>query len=272
MPAPLIIADGHVHIHECFDFRRLLDQALNNFRREAGRPFLGLLFLTDINAERGFLTLRKKLAEQGGEQRLDPWTIQTTGEDLSLAAQLSQEERLFLIAGRQVKTAEGLEVLALGALDPLEEGKSLIGLAQKIILSGGLPVIPWGVGKWFGARGDLVKNIIEKNEVRPIFLGDNGNRPLFWPWPKYFELAKEKGISLLPGSDPLPFPSEIEKIGRFGFKISGSINPEYPGRDIKRLLLDPATKPEIYGSLERPFRFFRNQLKMNWPAGSRRGH
>ncbi|HMK65322.1 MAG TPA: hypothetical protein VK564_05965, partial [Thermodesulfobacteriota bacterium] len=165
--------------------------------------------------------------------------------------------------------AEGLEVLALGTLDPLEEGRSLISLIPKISQSGGLPVIPWGVGKWLGARGNLVKSIIEQNEIRPLFLGDNGNRPTFWPRPKYFELAEKKGIALLPGSDPLPFPSEIVKIGRFGFKISGSINPGYPGRDIKKLLLDPATKPEIFGSLEKPLRFFRNQLKMNRPGGSR---
>ncbi|HMK65312.1 MAG TPA: hypothetical protein VK564_05915, partial [Thermodesulfobacteriota bacterium] len=139
MQAPLIIADGHVHIHECFDFRRLLDRALNNFRREAGRPFLGLLFLTDIKPKGSFLTLQKELTEKGGEQRLGPWTIQTTGEDLSLAAQITPEERLFLIAGRQLKTAEGLEVLALGTLGQLEEGYSLITMAQKIILSGGLP-------------------------------------------------------------------------------------------------------------------------------------
>jgi hypothetical protein len=274
MQAPLIIADGHVHIHECFDFRNFLDQALNNFRREAGRPFSGLLFLTDIKAKGGFLTLRKELAEKGRQQSLGPWTIQATGEDISLAARLTPEERLFLIAGRQLKTAEGLEVLALGTLDQLEDGHPLISLVQQIILSGGLPVIPWGVGKWFGARGVLVKNIIEENEILPLFLGDNGNRPLFWPRPNYFELAEKKGILLLPGSDPLPFPSEIVKIGRFGFKISGSIsiNPEYPGRDIKKLLLDPDTKPEKYGALEKPLRFFRNQLKMNWPSGSRPGH
>jgi hypothetical protein len=269
MSNSLIIADAHVHFHECFNSGRLLDMALKNFRLEAGRPFTGLLFLTDIKANGWFLTCRKELEIQNREIKLGTWTIQRTGEDFSLAARLNGRESLMIIAGRQIKTAEGLEVLALGTLDSLEEGKPVEILLRKISQSGALPVIPWGVGKWFGRRGDLVRRLIDQDEIRPLFLGDNGNRPVFWPRPKIFDRAEEKEIYILPGSDPLPFPSEIEKIGRIGFKIDGSINPDHPGRDIKKILHNPDIKLQSYGSRETPFRFFWNQLKMNLSAGGR---
>jgi hypothetical protein len=180
-----------------------------------------------------------------------------------------QSGNLFIIAGRQIKTAEGLEILALGTANRFGEGESIETLIRQISQSDALPVIPWGVGKWFGSRGDLVKKFIDQVEISPFFLGDNGNRPVFWPRPKIFQQAETKGIYILPGSDPLPFPSEIDRIGRFGFKMDGSIDPDYPSRDIKNLLLSPDIRPEGYGSLESPLRFFWNQLKMNWPSGGR---
>jgi hypothetical protein len=268
MQNPLIIADAHVHFHECFDIGRLLDKALKNFQVEAGRSFSGILFLTEIQSNGWFLTFRKEMA--GPDQKsIGSWKIQRTREDLSLSARLNNRESLFIIAGRQLKTAEGLEVLALGTLDSFREGSPLETLIRQISQSGALPVLPWGVGKWFGRRGDLVKKLIDRSEIRPLFLGDNGNRPVFWPRPTIFKKAEKKGIAILPGSDPLPFPSEIERIGRMGFKIEGSIDPEYPARDIKKILLSPNGKPQSYGSLENPFRFFWNQLKMNRPGRGR---
>ena len=71
-------------------------------------------------------------------------------------------------------------------------------------------------------------------------------------------------MTILPGADPLPFSSEIGQIGKFGFKLSGSIDSEYPFRELKKLLLDQNTIPQSYGSLENPVRFFWNQLRMKW--------
>jgi hypothetical protein len=267
MQSPLIIADAHVHFYECFDIEHLLDRALKNFKKEAGQPFIGLLFLNDIRRNGWFLTHLKGLANpKTGERPTGSWTFQSTGEDCSLIACLNNRASLFIIAGRQIKTAEGLEVLAIGTVDSYEEGGPIETLIRQINQSGALPVIPWGVGKWFGRRGNRIKELIDRNKIDPFFLGDNSNRPVFWPSPRFFDRAGKNGISILPGTDPLPFPSEIERIGRFGFKVYGSIDPEFPGRDIKKIMRDPTFRPQAYGFLENPFRFFWNQLRMNLPG------
>jgi hypothetical protein len=270
MKNPLIIADAHVHFHECFDIGQLLDRALKNFRKAAGGLFTALLFLTDTETDGWFVRHARGRADgEDKEKQTGDWTLQRTREDCSLIARSNSRDSLILIAGRQIQTAEGLEVLALGTVSRLEEGSSLETLIRQINQEGALPVIPWGVGKWFGARGNRVKTLLERGGKAPFFLGDNGNRPIFWPRPALFARADKKGMAILPGSDPLPFPSEIDKVGRFGFKVEGSLNLEFPCRDIKRLLGNRDNRLQSYGRLENPLRFFQNQLKMNLPGGCR---
>ena len=268
MQSAIILADAHVHFYQGFHLGLFLDQALKNFQLQGFRSFAGFLFLTEIKADGWFQNYLRELSGLKGEEKpFGAWSFHSTKEDYSLIAQSSPEEKLFIIAGRQIKSAENLEVLALGTLESFEEGRPVETLIGQINQAGALPVLPWGVGKWFGRRGNLVNKLVDKAEIRPLFLGDSGNRPVFWPRPTLFSKAEEKGMAVLPGSDPLPFPTEINKVGRIGFKIEGVIDQEYPGRDIKKILLDPNKKPQTYGFLETPFRFFRNQLRMNLPAG-----
>lgn len=266
----LIIVDAHVHLYDCFDIELLLDSAFSNFQEEAdqpkaGLPFSGVLFLAETKTKDWFHhQCQQAITEPFRGGRAGRWSFQLTKEGLSLFARLSEQKELYIIAGRQIRTAENLEVLALGTIQNFEFGTPLEDLIQKISRSGAIPVIPWGVGKWLGRRGILVKDLLKNNNIPLFFLGDNGNRPLFWPKPRLFKQAEESGLCVLPGSDPLPFPSEIKSVGRFGFKLFGSIDPEYPFRDIKKLLLNPTAKPQAYGSLESPGRFFWNQVRMKW--------
>ena len=66
----------------------------------------------------------------------------------------------------------------------------------------------------------------------------------------------KKGIRILPGSDPLPFDYECGKAGSWGFALENLISNEYPAKDIKKLLMEPATRINAYGKLEKPFRVF----------------
>jgi len=263
----LIIVDAHVHGYDCFDIERLLDSAFSNFQKEVDKPeavapFTGVLFLAETKSKSWFQHLcHQTLTEPfkgGGAGR---WSFQLTEEGFSLYARSSEQKDLYIIAGRQVRTAENLEVLALGTIQNFKKETPIEELIHKISRSGAIPVIPWGVGKWIGRRGILVKDLLKNENIPPFFLGDNGNRPLFWPRPRLFKQAEEKGLFVLPGSDPLPFPSEIERIGSFGFKVTGSINPEYPGRDLRKLLLESTAKPRAYGALENPLLFFWNQVR-----------
>ena len=270
MNNPLIIADAHVHLYSCFNLEHLLDLTFNNFQREIKAPlaepdFSGVLFLAETKAEKGFQRISNS-AEKGPSQagEFGEWTFWPTQENFSFYARSNQNgtKGLYIIAGRQITTAESLEILALGTIQEFEERKPLEELIPLISQSGAIPVVPWGVGKWIGRRGALIKDFLKRKDLPFFFLGDNRNRPIFWRRPNIFKMAGEKGINILPGSDPLPFPSETNRIGRFGFKVSGSIDPDYPFRDLKKLLLVPTTRPQAYGSQENPFRFFWNQCRV----------
>jgi hypothetical protein len=259
----LIIADAHVHINDCFDLSQMLDSALNNFRQTSQKKgyennFTGILFLTETSKQNWFNQLVK------AKQQIKNWIFKPTSETVSLVAKNELNQRLLLIAGRQIVTAENLEVLALITEQNFADGLPLEATIQAIIAAGGLPVLPWGVGKWIGKRGKILTNLLQKSEVPPIFLGDNGSRPKFWLRPRYFQQAQARGIKILPGSDPLPLVSESSRPGSFGFTIETSLKLNEPGKQIKQILLDPTTYLQPYGSLETPLRFIRNQLAIRF--------
>jgi hypothetical protein len=263
----LIIADAHVHLYDCLDMAHLLDLIFSNFQKEANKPIKGtsfsaFLFLAETKTENWFYRFSsqpEKGPSQAGE--FGRWTFRPTRERCSLYARSDEKKGFYVIAGRQIRTRENLEVLALGTQQSFEEGAPLKEIITLISRLGAIPVIPWGVGKWIGRRGEFLKNLLGR-DLPPFFLGDNRNRPLFWPRPNFFKQAEQRGLAVLSGSDPLPFPSEMRKIGRFGIKLPGSIDPEYPFRELKKLLQDPMARPQTYGSLENPVRFFFNQLRM----------
>jgi hypothetical protein len=159
-------------------------------------------------------------------------------------------------------TAEDLEILALCTDANFPEGLPLDATLDLVQRAGGMPAIPWGAGKWLGKRGAIVRHSLESQASGKLFLGDNSGRPVFWGTPRHFELAQQRGIRVLPGTDPLPFASEYWRPGSFGFALSETLTPEHPAGDLKRLLVDPSTVLSPYGSLENPYRFVRNQIRM----------
>ena len=265
----MILVDAHVHIYDCFDLQHFLDSAVKNFKAEAARwdqedDFTALLLLTETAKENWFHRLAGYAGSRSGNgtKSIGNWTFHRTNENCSLCARRRDDQGLFLIAGRQVVTAENLEVLALATAQTFTDGSPMVELIEAVKESGGIPVIPWGFGKWMGRRGVHLTNLLETVKDPNFFLGDNGNRPSFWPRPSHFRLAETIGIRILPGTDPLPFPSECRRPGSFGFSVPESIVPEHPARDLKRIVPDPTKRFQAYGHLEHPWRFFRNQLAM----------
>jgi len=265
----MILVDSHVHIYACFDLGDLLETAFANFKSEASRfsrsqAFDGVLLLTEAAGDNWFeyLSNHTREGKTSARDHSAGWTFHPTMEIQSLLARGAGRKSLFLVAGRQIVTAEDLEVLALFTDKVFEDGHPLEQALEAVTQSGGLPVIPWGFGKWTGSRGRLLLEKLEDAKNHHLFIGDNGGRASFLPRPRYFEVAEAKGIRILPGSDPLPFASEYRRTGSFGFRVDGSINSMRPAEDIRRILLDPNTRPRPYGALEKPWRFFRNQLAM----------
>jgi hypothetical protein len=260
----MILVDAHVHIYDCFQLHKFLDAALDNFTTAAARfgdpnKFTALLLLTETSRENHFEKLKEYALNGQTEGR---WSFHLTGETCSLRAQCVGGAGLFLIAGRQIVTAEDLEILALLTDKQFEDGRKLSEIIQTVKKLSSIPVIPWGFGKWAGTRGRALKEILCKTKTCRFFLGDNGGRLRFFPRPTHFKLAEKLGIRILPGSDPLPFPAEARRAGSFGFIIDRTIDADKPARNLKAMLKNTEISVQPFGQLEHPFRFFKNQFRM----------
>lgn len=256
-----LLIDGHVHYHACFEVAPFLEAAAANFRaarREVGEPHaVGCLMLTEnawVHAFRAF-------AEGVVERETADWSVEETTEGCSLVAVKGTRTRLLIVAGRQVVAAERLEVLALATSQEFSDGLPFRAALESVVSSGAVPVLPWGFGKWTGARGRTVRDLISSPEADAIYLGDNGGRPAHFRAPPLFRLARARGVPILPGSDPLPLPAEVRKPGRLGFVLTGPVDFQAPARSI-RSLLSSRGQPRSFGRLESPGTFVLRQTQL----------
>lgn len=278
IPAPLLV-DAHVHFHPGFNQDRFLDAALANFRRGAAelgleKSFLGCLLLAEPADAHWFDRLRS-----GGAQ--GAWSFEPAEEPSTVVARSSAGERLLVIAGRQVRTEEGLEVLALASNEQFPDGLPFTDTLARVRWSGAVPVIPWGFGKWWFYRGGLVEAVIRRPEPKWILLGDNAGRPRAGGIPCLFREAADRGIPVLPGSDPLPLPEHETRAGSYGFVVDGGLDERRPAEGLRRWLRGLSGQPRVFGRCESLGRFFRNQallrlrrpveLKSSTPSPARAG-
>jgi hypothetical protein len=260
-----LLADAHVHVHDNFDWDTLLTAAANNFTNALSSGQLinvGVLFIADILQQKKFSRLKETLSTGSSHSE---WVIQPTLERISVIAKHPHYPHIILIAARQIVTSEKMEVLSLFTGETFTDNLTIYETLGVIAQANGLPVFPWGVGKWIGRRGTILNQLLQNSHCPLFFLGDNSGRPIFWPRPSYFQDAEARGIGILPGTDPLPLPSEIYRPGSFGFRVQADVNRDWPGMHLKQLLLANYLAIEPYGVLESPLRFIRNQLLIRAP-------
>jgi len=265
----MILIDAHVHIYDCFNLEKLLDAAYLNFKTHADRlghgdNFIGILLLAETATDNWFhhFSCFAEGNDLPGNRQTGPWKFHRTAEAESLCVRSDDNRELFLIAGHQIVTAERLEILALVGTTTFSDGLPIKEIIESIRDKDELPVIPWGVGKWLGKRGAVVRSLLETGNKDIIFLGDNSGRPIFWPRSGLFKKAEKKGFRILPGSDPLPIADECHRVGNFGFMTLYNLSLENPAKDLKQILFNPNENLQPYGKLERPYRFFHNQINL----------
>jgi hypothetical protein len=261
----VLLVDAHVHVYDCFDISKLLDAAIRNFERAANNlglneGFTGVLLLAETSRDNWFQ--QAKLLDGGSN-----WSIEQTSDKVVLhARQINQKpgnkNGLYIMAGRQIATDEGLELLALVTDCSFEDGLPIAESLSAVRKQDAIPVVPWAVGKWLGKRGKLLSKLLADEENRDLCLGDNSGRPVFWRNPVHFSLAKKSSMRLLPGTDPLPFSSEEDRVGSFGFMTQGKLTKSKPSADFKKLLRNNGIQLIKYGRLESPLRFMINQARL----------
>lgn len=268
-PSSVLIVDSHVHIHPSFNLASFLDSAHNNCQLEAQtrhqtESFTGFLLLTESLGDNWFQQCASWADERKGirNELGSEWMVHRTQEDCSLLVQANHGAELYLVAGRQIVVKENLEVLALLTATQFPDGVGLKDTVDAVRNDGGVAVVPWGFGKWWGRRGQILSEFLSSQTPTTFFLGDNSGRPGFLPFPPQFQQARLQGISILPGSDPLPFSSEYWRPCSAGFAIQGAVSRQTPAQDLRQFIGDPRTIFYPYHQTENMFRFVRNQIAM----------
>jgi len=277
----MVLVDAHVHMHDCFSVAGVFDAAAANFARAARElhgaaralhgdtRFDGVLCLVESANERFVGGLRTQRLGRVWRGQHGYWELEQSCEPETLVFRCGHL-RLAVIAGRQLVTRERLEVLALGTTARLSDGDSMEATLNAVRAAGAAAVLPWGVGKWLGARGTIIDRILAEPKWSHVFLGDNGNRLRYGPDPERFASARRAGRAVLPGSDPLPLPGEEARVGGYGFAVDVDLDPLRPTAALLALLQSGAAFT-AFGQREGLRRFVGKQLALrftNRPHGA----
>lgn len=249
---PHVIIDTHVHIHKINDITTLLESTFNNFTDRAStflnNEFVGVLFVYALK-ENDDIQSRFIIDESSKSWQFKQLDRNTFNASLG-------HKKILIKTGYQVISREGIEILVL-----TDNIKKLYGVDADLIIESALAnneivIIPWGVGKWLGTRGEVVNGLIKKYGPR-IFLGDNSSRPWFWKIIPQFKIARNFNTKVLNGTDPLPIHDEERIVGKFGVFCENVVSDEL---DLVNLL--STQKLVNYGKMESIYRFFLNQIKL----------
>jgi hypothetical protein len=267
----LLAVDSHVHIHNLENLVHILDSSLASFSNAVKihknvTDFSGLLCLTEPAGRDTFTRLQNQLEKSAAAEekcRLNTsWHLESTSEELSLAACHESGKTLYLVSGQQIVTQENLEVLSLFAPQTVQDRMTLAQTIKAIESLGGFAVLPWGVGKWLFGRGKIVSNCIEEKRAGKIGIGDNGSRPGFWKTVEQFNLARLHDLPLLHGSDPLRVSELRRTAGSSGDIFVLHFDKKCPGKSLLNALRENKCEQIAFGTPETFAPFIRDQIAL----------
>ena len=257
----MIVFDGHVHIYDCYDLDKFFAAAFENFS-EAGANLKTASQVTYfiLMAEATGVYYFKKLEEIAKGAPSTYFRVEESGEPHSLFVYHDDfpSMRLIVCAGRQLITEEKLELLALMTEQDFENGRELGATVEAVVDAGGIPVCPWGAGKWMGQRGKVLEKYMS-NPHSQFYLGDSGGRPSFWARPTLFD-GEAVAAKIVSGSDPLPLAGQEVTVGSFGGVIDLDCPKDHPSTYLRAQLKDPKIVISAYGRLCSSMLFVKNQI------------
>ena len=173
----------------------------------------------------------------------------------------SDGRRITAIRGRQVRTAEDLEVLAVGSEQHINGNRPLTDTIEACMEQEALVMLPWGFGKWTGSRGRAIIAAFEHYSARGLRLADTGARTRFLPASPVLARSIAAGLPVFVGSDPFPFADQVSTIGRHGFVLDG-VGFGAGWEDLHRVIRALEGQPRRFGRLFGAVEFATLQGKM----------
>ncbi len=260
--------DGHVHVYPSYDWRVAVRSLAGNVARFSQGAGVCLGWLAE-GAGYSFFREVRQAPERFRDGTL---SIVPSGDPGALVILEEGKVLAYLVAGRQLITAERLEVLAIGVDGAWPDGEPLEKVLQNVRAAGGVPVLSWSPGKWFFRRGDVVRARIDSDPPGAFLLGDTALRPRGWGCPALLARGRKRGFKVMGGSDPLPLAGEEKRIGSCGVAVRAEFDPEQPAESVRRILRYGNVFFTPYGERLCPVDFFRKWIA-NWKrkAGQSRG-
>lgn len=226
------IADTHVHLYPFYDVGAAFVQ-LGSSLRDLGKGLVRVACLAERSDCRGFAELR----EQAGGAPLGRCRVSAAGEAGALEIVDGDGVPFYLVAGRQIVTAERVEILALAVEDVGDvERRPAEQVVEAVLSAGGIPVVGWAPGKWLFARRRVVAGLFQTFQPGQLLAGDTTLRPTGWGEPRLMREAARRGFGVVAGSDPLPFPGEERMLGAYASVIDGEWRPEQPVTSLRAAL------------------------------------
>jgi len=248
----MIIADTHLHLYPHYDFATAAQACAQRLAALAPQATcVGFL------AERSNCHAYRALAQGEGGPQAEAMSIATTGDGGCLVVRCFNTPPLYLCPGRQLVTAERLELLCLASDAGIPDGLPAETAVQRIREVGGVPVLAWAVGKWLFGRAPVVRALLARFGPDELLVGDSAMRPVFWPTPRPMRFAARHGFTILAGTDPLPAYGEARVMGRYATLLNAEFDPRQARSSLCAALMSGAPAAQAVGVRSGPLEFFR---------------
>lgn len=256
-----LLADTHGHLGPRHDARRLLHGArdrLNVLARASGTSDSRLILcLLDRTGHSALDALCGSGRREGFE------TVPCPADPEALRIRFPEDgPDLWVCLGRQVATAERLELLVLGQRPAIPDGLPLRETLSALRGSAsGAIVLPWGFGKWTGRRAKLIRTLLAGEPPESLLLGDTSLRPRGLPEDRLLALGRGRGFRVAAGSDPLPPAGEESAAGAYASEFDADWSDERPAASLVRALADPRVPLQCAGERSAPWTVLRRILR-----------
>jgi hypothetical protein len=244
----ILIADMHSHLYPGQNITasiraawvRLAEFALKRPEEDQDIPALFLCWVHPSAPEETF-------PELAAHEWPEEWRVVPFDRGIKLEGE-GDLPPLHLLEGRQIATSERLEVLGLGLQVMPPEKLTCTETIQYVLDQGGIPVLPWAVGKWMLTRKDVVSDQLTKFTPRQLLIGDSALRPKLWPESGIFKDARDVGFRVVAGSDPLPLPGEEERLGTYVTSFLETFTAAPPWELFRDTVLSRVDATSVHGS------------------------
>lgn len=237
------ICDTHVHIYPCYDTRELVRTLAGRLAQWAPAATRSAVITEGVGSH-------VFEAWRADPDALRPGGVTATASDDGGCLRLAvgdDPSPLWLFPGRQVVTAERVEILSLVSRVRIPDGRSAIDTVQAVLDADGIPVVSWAPGKWFPPRERVVRALLTTFSPDALLLGDTSLRATGWRTPRLMAAAQRRGYRVIAGSDPLPFAGDERHAGCYATVFDADLTAETPVAAMQRMLRDGASAPATVG-------------------------